>query len=37
MVLPAFLIFQLESMIRTENNIYNFIKEFKIVVYGFLI
>ena len=37
MVLLAFLIFQLESMIGTENNIYNFNKELKIVVYGFLI
>ena len=37
MVLPVFLIFKLESMIGTENNIFNFIKKFKIVVYGFLI
>ena len=37
MVLSVFLIFKLESMIGTDNNIYNFLKDLKIIVYSFLI
>ena len=37
MVLSAFLIFKLESMSDTDNNIYNALKDFKIIVYCYLI